>query len=172
MQITQLIRILLIGLLFTLTACSCEPLNIGEISSVGIVVHNHWTENNINDGKIVYIDLVNVRNECISGNVKIEPLTVTITIRGLDESYTDYSVVLFDKTYQNAIYSEISYPRGQGILILYSELEEYEQECCTAIWAEVILPDSRVIRNNDPYDFDIEATVPPLSLFFGFLLAY
>ena len=155
MRITQLTAILLIGFLFTLTAC----FNIDEISSVGMVVHNHWTEDNVNDGKIVYIDLMNARNECISGNANIEPLTVTITIKGLDEAYTDYSVVLFDKTYQNVIYSEISYPQGQGILILYSDLEDYEQDCCTAIWAEVILPDSRVIQNNDPYDFDIKPTM-------------
>lgn len=156
MRITQLVASLLIGLLFTLTAC----INMDEISSVGLVVHNHWTEDNINDGKIVYIDLVDDRNECISGSVKIEPLTVRISIRGLDESYQDYSVLLFDKTYQDAIYSEITYPGGQGILILYSELEEYGQECCIAIWAEVILPDSRVIQNDDPYDFDIEPAVP------------
>ena len=156
MRIIQLAAILLIGFLFTLTAC----FDMDEIASVGMVVQNHWTEDDINDGKIVYIDLVDDRNECISGSVKIEPLTVTISIRGLDESYQDYSVLLFDKTYEDAIYSEITYPGGQGIFILYSELQEYEQECCTAIWAEVILPDSRVIRNNDPYDFDITPTTP------------
>ena len=156
MRIIHLTAILLVVFLFTLTAFSCmEPFNIDEISSIGVVVHNHWTEDNINDGKTVYIDLANARNECIGGSVSIEPLTVRISIRGLDESYQDYSVLLFDKTYQDSIYSEISYPQGQGILVLYDELEEYEQECCTAIWAEVTLPDGRVVRNNEPYDFDI-----------------
>lgn len=156
MRTIQLAAILLIGLSSTSTACLfLEPLDIDEVASVGVVVHNHWTDDDLNNGKIVYIDLVNRGNECISGRVDIEPLTVRISIRGLDESYQDYSVLLFDKTYQDAIYSEISYPQGQGILVLYSELEEYEQECCTAIWAEVTLPDSRVIDSNDPYDFDI-----------------
>ena len=156
MRIMQITAILLIVLLFALTSFSCtEPFNIDEISSIGIVVRNHWTEDDINDGKIVYIDLVNARNECISGSVDIEPLTVNITIKGFDETYTDYSVILFDKTYQDVIYSEISYPQGQGIIIPYTDLEDYEQDCCTAIWAEVILPDDRVVQNNDPYDFDI-----------------
>jgi len=131
-----------------------------DILYVDLVVHNHWTEDNINDGLIVYIDLVDRWRQFISGSVKIEPLDVRISIRGLDESYQDYSVLLFDKTYQDAIYSEISYPGGQGILILYSELEEYEQECCTAIWAEVILPDSRVIQTNDRNAFDITPATP------------
>ncbi|MFC1927648.1 hypothetical protein ACFLW7_03630 [Chloroflexota bacterium] len=161
MRIVHLAAILLVGFLFTLTAClDGEVLDIDEIASLGIVVHNHWTEDDVNDGKTVYIDLVNNRNECISGRVRIEPLSVRISITGLDESYQDDSVLLFDKTYQDAIYSEISYPQGQGILVLYGELEEYEQECCTAIWAEVTLPDGRVIRNNDPYDFDIQPAVP------------
>lgn len=156
MRITRISAILLVVFLFTLTIFSCtEPFNIDEISSVGIVVHNHWTEDDINDGKTVYIDLVNARNECISPSVDIEPLTVNITVKGLEETYTDYSVVLLEKTYQDVLYSEISYPQGQDIIILYSELEGYEQDCCTVIWAEVTLPDDRVVQNNDPYDFDI-----------------
>lgn len=156
MRIIQSTVIFLVVFLFAFTAFSCtEPFDIDEVSSVGIVVHNHWTEDDINDGKIVYVDLVNARNECISPSVDIEPVTVNITIKGLEETYTDYSVVLLEKTYQDVLYSEISYPQGQGIIILYNELEDYEQDCCTAIWAEVILPDDRVVQNNDPYDFDI-----------------
>jgi len=157
MRITQIVAILLTGLLFAFTACT-SPATAPIVSSIDIVIHNHWTKDNINDGKIVYIDLINPRNECISSNIKIEPLTVAVTIKGLDESYKNYSVILFNKIYQNVTYSEISYPQGQGILILYSEINEYKQECCTAIWAEVTLPDGRVIQNNDPYDFDIKPT--------------
>lgn len=139
-----------------MTDTATDRAILESVADVGIVVHNHWTQDDVNDGKKVYVDLVNRRNECIGSDAEVGQLKVRLVIKGLDTSYEDYTVLLCDQTTQNVQYSDISYPRGEGIVILYSDLAEYDQECCTAIWAEVTLSDGRVVKNLDPYDFDIE----------------
>jgi hypothetical protein len=74
----------------------------------------------------------------------------------VDTSYDNYTVLLYDQTFQNVQYSDITYPRGDGQVILFSDLAAYTQECCTAIWAEVTLSDGRVVKTQDPYDFETE----------------
>jgi len=159
-MLKKILRIVMLGIMVVAsTACGLPPQETEEellqsVAAVGTVVHNHWTEDDVNDGRIVYVGLVNRRNEYIWGEIK--GLTVTLTIRGLDESYKNYSVVLFEKTYTDVSLSHIDYPGGEGLVILFSELEEYKQECCTAIWAEVILPDGRVLKTHDAHDFQIK----------------
>ena len=124
-----------------------------SVADVGVVVHNHWTDDDVNDGRIVYVGLVNRRHEYISD--EILGLTVTLTIKGLDEAYEEYSKVLFTRTYTDVALSTMDYPGGSGFVILFDDLAQYTQDCCTAIWAEVVLPDGRLVKTHDTYDFNI-----------------
>lgn len=128
-----------------------------SVADVGTIVHNHWTENDTNDGNIVYVGLVNKRNTYISDEIR--NLTVTLTIKGLDESYKNYSVVLFEKTYTNVSLSDIDYPKGSGFVILFNELKRYNQECCVAIFAEVTLRNGKILKTHEPHYFDIKPIV-------------
>ena len=139
-----------------------SSFDLDQVAAIGLPIHNHWTEKDINDGKIVYIDLVNKRNEAISfRDVDINGLKVTLRVLGLvPGTSNDYSIELFSKTYTNLNYDEITYPQGQNpIIIYYDQISNYENDCCTAISAEVTLPDGRTLRTHDLYDFDIKPTV-------------
>ena len=131
-----------------------------SVATVSIIVHNHWNDNDINDGKIVYIPLINKRNEILGRTHKayIKNLTTTIIIKGLDNSYNNYSVILFNRTYQNVNYLDIDFPddMNKGFIIYFNELKEYNQECCIAIFAKVMLPNGRVLKTHEPYHFSIE----------------
>jgi len=132
-----------------------------SIAAVSIIVHDHWTENDINDGKIIYVPLINKRNEIINEVHKayiIKNLTITLTIRGLDHPYKNYSIVLFNRTYRNVSYLDINFPdnMNKGFIIYFDELKDYKQECCVAIFAEVILPNGKVLRTHEPYDFNVK----------------
>jgi hypothetical protein len=144
--------VLMLFLTISIAGCIRQQEPLESVATVGIIVHNHWTEDDLNDGRIIYVDLVNKRKEYISEEVK--NLTVTLTIKGLDESYKDYSITLFEKTYTNVDLSDVNYPSGEGFIIYFSELIEYNQECCTAIFAEVVLPNGRVVKTHEPYHFD------------------
>ena len=128
-----------------------------KIADVGIITHNHWTQEDVNDGHIVWIGLINTRNEYISDN--IEGLTINLSIKGSNGSTKDLAVSLFDKTYYNVNLSDSDYPKGQGFTILFNDLIGYEPMSFAGIWATVTLPDGRVVKNHDPYAFDVEPTI-------------
>ena len=137
--------------------------DLNQIAGIGLPIHDHWTEKDINDGKIVYIDLINKRNEAISpSNADIHGLTVKLRVLGLD-SEGHFTIELFSRTYPNLNYVDITYPQGQNpIVIYYDEIKNYEFNeygCCTGLSAEVTLPDERILKTNDIYDFDIKPTV-------------
>jgi hypothetical protein len=135
--------------------------DLNKIAGIGLPIHNHWTDKDINDGKIVYIDLVNTRNEAISfRDADINGLTVKLRVLGLDPNTKDFTIELFSRTYPNLNYDDITYPQGQNpIVIFYDDISNYENDCCTAISAEVKLPDGRVLKTHDLYDFDVKPTV-------------
>jgi len=134
---------------------------LDQIASVGLVIHDHWTTNDINDGKIVYLDLINKRNVALGkyDTANIQNLKVKLWILGLDTSTKDYTIELFSKTYENLNYYDLYYPQGKGIIVYYSEIMKYDNQCCTGIRAEITLPDGRVLETHEIYNFDIKPTV-------------
>lgn len=138
-----------------------NSLTLDQIAGVGLVVHDHWTEKDTNDGKIVYIDLINKRNVALgkSDNADIRNLKVKLRVLGYDTTTKDYTIELFSKTYSNLNYYGIYYPQGDGIVIYYNEIKKYENQCCTGITAEVTLPDGRVLKTHEIHDFNINPTV-------------
>lgn len=136
---------------------SQSNFDLNQIADVGLVVHNHWTDKDVNDGKIVYIDLINKRNEALgkSDNADIHGMTVKIRIFGYDYATNDYTIELFNKVYPNLNYYDINYPQGGQIVIFFNEIAKYENELNPLISAEITLPDGRILKTHDPHDFDI-----------------
>jgi len=164
-----ILPIILVCIFFLFCGCTSEEpsaptrinFDLNQIAGIGLPIHDHWTDKDINDGKIVFIDLVNKRNEAISSRASdISGLTVKLRVLGLDPNTKDFTIELFSRTYHNLNYDDIAYPQGNNpIVVYYNEISNYESECCTGISAEVTLPDGRILRTHDIYDFDITPTV-------------
>lgn len=167
--IPSLLIVCLFGALVLSCGCTSEEtstpttttFDLNQIAGIGLPIHDHWTDKDINDGKIVYIDLVNKRNEAISfRDADINGLTVKLRVLGLDPNTKDFTIELFSRTYPNLNYDHITYPQGQNpIVVYYNEIGYYGNECCTGIYAEVTLPDGRTLKTHDIYDFDLTPTV-------------
>jgi hypothetical protein len=110
--------------------------------------------NNTNDGKIIYTPLLNSRNEILSG--RLENLTINIALKGFDNS-ENYSIILFNKTYENVSYENIDFPDypeyKKGFVIYYDEIKNYENYTTIGVFVRVMLPDERIVKTPEiePY---------------------
>lgn len=146
----------LLTLVFLIASCAASPSPSAELLSsvadVSIVTHNHWTQDDVNDGQIVFIDLVDKRNTSIDPrDLNIGKLTISLVIKGYDDFRNEY--LLLERTYEDLGYADVSYPQGDGIVILFSELKGVERASSGAIWAQVTLPNGKTVKNHDAYDF-------------------
>ncbi len=102
----------------------------------------------------MWVGLVNTRNEYISDN--LDHLTVNLWIKGSDGTTKDLTALLFDKTYNDISLSYSDYPRGQGFVILFNELDKYEKMRFAALWATVTLPNGKIVKSYDGHGFDLK----------------
>jgi hypothetical protein len=153
---------LLVMILAVILVAGCtqqlETIDLAKVDRVSLIIQNHLTENNVSDGKIVYIPLVNKENKIFYGNVK--NLTINILLKGLDD-LGKYSIILFNRTYENVNYLSINLPDHsewpeykKGFVIYYNEIENYEYYFI-GIFVKVTLPDGKIIKSSevDPTTF-------------------
>lgn len=152
--------IVMILLVFLISGCvqQLETIDLEKVDKVGLIIQNHYNGNKINDGKVVYMPLLDKENGILSGEIK--NLIVNIVLRGLDYS-RNYSIVLFNKTYENINYADIDFPDRpewpeyrKGFVIYYSEIKNYK-DYSIGIFVKVILPNGRIVKSSEfePHTF-------------------
>jgi hypothetical protein len=135
-----------------------ETIDLAKVDKVSLIIKDHYTENNINDGKLVYMPFLDKENGILSGDIK--NLTINIVLKGLDDS-RKYSIVLFNRTYENINYADIDFPDRpewpeykKGFVIYYNQVKNYE-DYSIGIFVKVILPNGRIVKSSElePHTF-------------------
>lgn len=153
-----LIAVILSIVLITGCTQQLEAIDLAKVDKVSLITHDHYTENNINDGKVVYMPFLDKENGILSGDIK--NLTINIVLKGLDDS-REYSIVLFNRTYEDVNYADIDFPDRpewpeykKGFVIYYNEIKDYEKYSI-GIFVKVILPNGRIVKSSEvgPHTF-------------------
>jgi len=143
-----IVMILLAVALVSGCAQQPETIDLAEVDGISLIIRNHYTENNVNDGKVVYVLLVNKGNEILDGDIK--NITINMVLKGLDSS-GKYSIVLFNKTYENVNYAYVlpEWPEyKKGFIIYYNEIKNYE-DYFIGIFVEITLPDGKIVKSSE-----------------------
>jgi len=159
MKIINLKWFISLILLVLIAGCTQpETIDLAKVDKVSLIIQDHYNENKINDGKVVYMPLLDKENGILSGNIK--NLTINMVLKALDDS-RKYSIVLFNRTYENVNYADIDFPDRpewpeykKGFVIYYDGIKNYEYYSI-GIFVKVVLPNGRIVKSSEvePHTF-------------------